>query len=397
LFQVPESEIAARLRMFQALLSTSGVDAAVVRQNTDLYYFTGTVQDAHLIVPASGEPIFLVRRDVERAESLSPIRPVVPLQSLSDLPPVVESACKGFVPRRLGMELDVLPANLLFMFREKLFPDREIVDVSLLIRRIRTIKSEWELEMMRMAGIISKAIADAVPRVLREGISEVELSAELQMVAHRAGHLGISRCRTFNMEVVFGHLLSGPEAATPSYFDSPTGGEGFSPAFAQGASERRIRPGELVSVDTMACWHGYLNDQTRDYSLGAPPARLQEAYRLSALIHQRFRQTAKPGAVTGELHDTVWQWVREAGWDEWFMGTGEQRAPFVAHGLGLEVDEFPLIARGQTLVLQEGMTFAFEPKFILPGEGIAGLENTYVVRPDGLESLNPASEELRIL
>jgi Xaa-Pro dipeptidase len=397
LIQVPKSEIAARLAMFQTLLASSGVDAAIIRQNADLYYFTGTVQDAHLIVPASGYPTFLVRRDVERAESLSPIRPIVPLRSLAELLPALVSSCHGVAPRRVGMELDVLPASLFFMYSEKLFPGREVVDVSPLVRRMRMIKSEWELEMMRGAGSISRAIADAVPQVLREGISEVELYAELQAVAHQAGHLGINRCRTFNMEMAFGHVLSGPEAAIPSYIDSPTGGEGFTPTFAQGASGKKIRRGELVSVDTMACWHGYLNDQTRNYSLGPPPLRLQEGYRAAAMIHERFRPAAKPGAVTGELYEMVWRWVGEWGWEKEFMGTGEPRVNFVAHGLGLEVDEFPFIAQSQTMRLEEGMTFAFEPKFIVPGVGIAGLENTYVVRPDGLESMNTASEDLLIL
>ena len=112
-------------------------------------------------------------------------------------------------------------------------------------------------------------------------------------MAHQAGHLGINRCRTFNMEMAFGHVLSGPEAAIPSYIDSPTGGEGFTPTFAQGASGKKIRRGELVSVDTMACWHGYLNDQTRNYSIGPPPLRLQEMYRAAAMIHERFRPAAK--------------------------------------------------------------------------------------------------------
>jgi Xaa-Pro aminopeptidase len=294
------------------------------------------------------------------------------------------------------MELDVLPTSTFFFYDEKLFPKQQIVDVSGLIRQVRMIKSPWEIEMMRGAAAISRAVADAAPQLLREGMSELELSIELERRARLAGHLGLIRLRAFNMDMYFGHVLSGPEAAIPSYADAPTGGEGLSAAFGQGPSTRCIQSGEIVSVDTMMNHNGYLNDQTRNFSIGQPPERLLDAYGIIREIHRRFREEARPGAVTGELYEWVRRWVDEAGWAEFFMGHGNTRVSFVAHGLGIEVDEFPFVAQGQKLVLAEGMTFAFEPKFIVPGEGIVGLENTYLVTPAGLESFNTATEELII-
>jgi Xaa-Pro dipeptidase len=391
---VPSSEIANRIVAFQALLDQAEVDLAIIRQNADLYYFTGTVQDAHLLVPAAGQPVLVVRRDVQRAEAQTPMRPVVPMHSIKELAPAAEQACGGRTPSRIGMELDVLPANNFFFYDEKLFPQQQIVDISYLVRQVRTIKSAWELEMMRAAAAISRAVAHAVPRLLREGISELELSAELELVARKAGHLGLIRLRGFNMDMYFGHVLSGPEAAMSSYADAPTGGPGLSPAFGQGPSLRRIGQNELVSVDTMLNHNGYLNDQTRNFAVGKPPAKLIEAYELARAIHAGMCERAKPGAITGELYAWAWQEVIRAGWQDSFMGADETRVKFIGHGLGLEVDEYPFIAQGQKLPLQSNMTFAFEPKFILPGVGIAGLENTYVVTESGLESLNTASEEL---
>ena len=397
MIRVPSAEIAGRLAAFQALLARSQVDAALVRQNTDLYYFTGTVQDGHLIVPASGRPVFLVRRHAGRAMEESPLRPVTPMKSMKELPPAVFEACGSDELQTLGLELDVLPASTFFFYDEQLFPKQRIMDISGLVRRLRAIKSPWELEMMRGAAAISAKVAEAVPFLLKEGISELELAAELEAVARKNGHLGFSRVRAFNMEVFFGHVLSGPEAATSSYTDAPTGGPGISPAFGQGPGERRIRRGDMVSVDVMTNHQGYLNDQTRNFSLGPPSPRLREAYELARELHGRLQETAKPGAVAGELYDRTWEFVRKAGWEDVFMGVEDARVSFVAHGLGLEVDELPFIARGQTMELREGMTFAFEPKFIVPGEGIAGLENTYAVTSDGLESLNTASEDLIVL
>jgi Xaa-Pro dipeptidase len=395
--KVPAEEIAARIVALQRLLDRNDIEAAIIRQNADLFYFTGTVQDAHLIVPASGRPVFLVKRNVQRAEFQSPIRPILPLSSVKDVPRALFDACGTESIKRIGMELDVLPTTAFFFYDEKLFPKQQIVDVSGMIRQVRMVKSPWEIEMMRVAADRARLVAEAVPRVLKEGMSELELSIELERVARLAGHLGVVRLRAFNMDMYFGHVLSGPEAAIPAYTDAPTGGEGLSASFGQGPNMRPIRRGETVSVDTMMNYQGYLNDQTRIFSIGAPPARLAEAYAMVCEIHRRFKILAKPGAVTGDLYAEVLRWVEEAGWGEFFMGHGETRVSFIAHGLGIEVDEFPFIAYGHKLPLEEGMTFAFEPKMIMPGEGIVGLENVYLVTRDGLQSLNTAAEELVVL
>ncbi len=394
---VPGNEIASRLVALQGLLQESAVDVAVICQNADLFYFTGSVQDAYLVVPAAGAPVLLVRRDVERAREQSPVHPIVALGSVRELPSTVFDACGSDSIKQLGLELDVLPTNTFFLFDEKLFPRQQVVDISSAVRKVRMVKSPWEIEMMRKAGEISRAVAEAVPVTLREGMTELELSIALETVARNAGHLGLIRLRGFNMDMYFGHVLSGPEAATPAYGDTATGGRGVSPAFGQGASERRIRAGEVVSVDTMLNYQGYLSDQTRNFCLGSPPPRLMESYRVVQTIHQRLQDVVRPGTITGEIYALVCQWVEETGLDPWFMGHGTGRISFIGHGLGIEVDEWPFLARGQKLALEAGMTFAVEPKFIFPGLGITGLENTYLITTSGLESLTPASEELLLI
>jgi len=394
---VPANEIANRIVALQALLRENRVDAAVIRQNADLFYFTGTVQDSHLIVPSSGNPVFVVRRSLARAEAESPLRPVIQMKSLVDIREATFEACGTSEPKTIGFELDVLPANTFFTYDEKIFPKQRIVDISGPIRQLRMIKSPWEIRVMRDAAAISKLVAESVPRLLTPGMTELELCAELEAVSRKAGNSGMVRLRAFNMEMVFGHVLSGPNAAVPSYTDAPTGGPGISPAFGQGAGDRKIIAGEIVSVDTMIMWNGYANDQTRNFCIGPPPPRLAGAYEFVQSVHARFRNLACPDAVTGELYETVWRWAREAGWAKWFMGCSDPKITFVAHGLGVEVDEFPFIAQGQKLALQQGMVFAFEPKVIIPDEGMAGFENTYLVTSSGIESLNTATEELVII
>ncbi len=394
---VPASEIANRIVALQALLKKNRVDAAVIRQNADLFYFAGTVQDAHLIVPSSGNPVFLVKRSVVRAEAESPLRPIIQMTSMAQLREATFEACGASEPKTIGFELDVLPASTFFFYDEKIFPKQRIVDISVPIRQARMIKSPWEIRIMRDAASISKLVAESVPRILKPGITEIELGAELEALSRKAGNSGMVRLRAFNLEMVFGHVLAGPNAAVPSYTDGPTGGTGLSPAFGQGAGNKKIMAGEIVSVDTMIMWNGYANDQTRNFCIGPPPPRLAGAYEFVKSVHARFRNLVSPGAITGELHEAVWGWAREAGWAEWFMGCAYPKVSFVGHGLGIEVDEFPFIAEGQKLELQQGMVFAFEPKVIIPDEGIAGLENSYLVTSDGIESLNTATEELVII
>ena len=394
---VPSSEIANRIVALQALLKKKNVDAAVIRQNADLFYFTGTVQDAHLIVPASGAPVHLVRRSVERAEADSPLRPVIRMKSLTELREATFEACENGEPKTIGFELDVVPASAFFVYDEKIFPKQQIVDISSLIRQLRMIKSPWEIQVMRDAATISKLVAESVPRLLTTGMTELELWAELEAVSRKAGNYGLIRMRAFNLEMIFGHVLSGPNATVPSYTDAPTGGPGISPAFGQGSGYRKIAAGDVVSVDTMIVWNGYANDQTRNFCIGRPSLRLADAYEFVRSVHVRFRELARPGTVTGELYEAVLQWAGEAGWAAWFMGFSDPKISFVGHGLGVEVDEFPFIAEGQKLALQQGMVFAFEPKILIPDEGIAGLENTYLVTNDGIESLNTATEELVII
>ncbi|MDR3569683.1 MAG: Xaa-Pro peptidase family protein [Syntrophobacteraceae bacterium] len=395
--KAPAGEIANRISMLQELLRDIGVDAALIRQNADLFYFTGTVQDAHLIVPSSGAPVLLVRRSIERTEDSSPIRPVVPLTSLGDLARAVFDACGPREPQIIGLELDVMPVNTFLLYSKRIFSKQQIVDISGLVRRVRMIKSAWEIEMLKNAASISKLIAESVPALLKPGMSEFDLCSELECVSRKAGNYGMLRCRTFNMEMIFAHVLSGLNGAVPSYTDAPSGGPGISPAFGQGSDHKKILPGEIVSVDATVVWNGYANDQTRNFCIGPPPARLLEAYEFVRSTHARLRGIARPGAVTGDLHEMVWQWAKEAGWAKWFMGCAEPRITFVGHGIGVEVDELPFIARRQELELQEGMVFAFEPKVVIPGEGIAGLENTYLVTGSGITSLNEATEDLVII
>jgi Xaa-Pro aminopeptidase len=392
----PEKEIFQRLYTLADHLKDQKLDLAIIHHNADLFYFTGTVQDGYLIVSSKGNLSFAVRRNLSRTMEQTPVRPVVTINGLKDLSQIVEDTHRE-VPRTIALAMDVLPASAYLFLKEKIFPNSTIVDVSLMIRLQRAIKSDREIELMRDAAKISHAVYSAVPSFLKEGVDEWELCVDLETVARKHGHLGLIRLRNPRLEMYFGHVLSGPEAATPSYGDAPTGGVGISAAFAQGSTKRSIKRGEIVSVDTMICHQGYLNDQTRNFALGYPPDELLRAYEFSLQLHDLFRKMARAGSISGDIYNGILSRVRDTDLAPYFMGTDENRVSFIGHGLGIEVDEFPFIAQNQKMVLVPGMVVAFEPKFVIPGKGIAGLENTYLITEGGAESLNISPEHLFIL
>jgi Xaa-Pro dipeptidase len=370
------------------------MDAALVIQNTDLYYFSGTVQQSHLYVPAAGDPLLMTRKSLERARRESQLDPgrIIPLTSVRTLLDLV--ADHGLPsPGRVGMELDVMPVNT-FREYQAVLAGIELVDCSPLIRRLRAVKSEYELNLLRRAGRRSQAVYRAIPGLLRAGMTEVALASEVEAIARREGHQGIIRMRTWNNEIFYGHLMAGESAAVPSYMVSPTGGPGLNPAIAQGPGTRPIRAGEPILVDYLFAPDGYIVDQTRIFAIGSLPADLVYAHQAMLAVQAAVVMAARPGVPAGQLWEVAEATAGEHGLAEHFMGYGADRVRFVGHGVGLELDELPVLAAGQDQALEAGMVIALEPKAIFPGRGVLGIENTHVVTESGLERLTPFSDEL---
>lgn len=388
----PQSEIDARIRGLQTSLQQEGMDGALIVQNTDLFYFSGTIQQAHLYVPAEGPPLLMVRKSLERAQAESPLANILPLASPKKLPALIDA--NGLKPPAvLGMELDVLPTNNYFSYRKR-FPQSDIRDISFSIRTLRAVKSDHELDLIRQAAAFSDRVAGMMPNLLQPGMTEIELAGRVEAEARRLGHQGIARMRLWGAEMFYGHLMAGPSAAVPSFLASPTGGASVSPAVAQGPGFRKIRRNEPILLDYVFAWQGYISDHTRIFSIGRLPRMLVEAHAHMLNIQEHVRKMATPGTVAGDLYETAVEMARERGLIGNFMGAGDDRIRFIGHGVGLEVDEFPFLAKGQKTRLKEGMTIALEPKMIFPGKGVVGIENTHVVSKDGLRQLTVAEEKI---
>jgi Xaa-Pro aminopeptidase len=391
----PKTELEHRIAKLQQHLKTKSIDAGLILQNVDLFYFSGTIQQAHLYVPADGEPLLMVRKSFERASAESALDHIVRLSSPGNIPAILKR--NGYpLPKTLGLELDVLPFNFFLNYQE-IFAKSQIVDLSYWVRLIRAVKSAYELKILRQAAVLSDQVAACVPRLLCEGMTELELAGRIEAEARKMGHQGVIRMRLWGSEMFYGHLMSGATGAIPSFLSSPTGGRGANPAVAQGPSFNTIRRHEPVLVDYVFAYNGYLSDHARIYALGKLPDELMRAHAAMLAIQNMIKLAAKPGVVSGDIYADALKETQALGYGDYFMGVGPERIRFVGHGIGLEVDEFPFLAAGQKLKLQEGMVIAVEPKLVFPGKGVVGIENIHVVTRGGLEQLSDFSEEICIV
>jgi Xaa-Pro dipeptidase len=390
----PAAELADRLSGLQASLSGLGLDGALLQQNADLYYYAGTIQQSYLYVPAEGEATLFVRKVAERARLESALGAIEQLASPKDLPRLIAERY-GRPPARLGLELDVLPVAQ-FRRLEKLFPEAAFEDVGRAVVRQRAIKSPWEVERVRASAAVADEVSSLIPGLLEEGLTEVEFAGRVEAEARRLGHEGYIRMRGFNQEMFYGQLLTGVSGTVPSYLDTPLAGTGLSASVAQGASFRRIGRGEPVVFDFVPVRDGYMADFTRAFSLGPRPEQLTRAYDAALRVQAAASAAARPGAPCRAVWDAARGAAEAAGLAGNFMGYGAGQVPYVGHGIGIELDELPVLT-GSSLELEPGMVFALEPKFVLPGLGAIGIENTWVVTEDGVERLTLAPEELVIV
>jgi Xaa-Pro dipeptidase len=390
--RVPKQEIDRRTANFQALLGERHFDGAFILQNVDIYYFSGTIQTSVLFIPRIGEPVLMVHKGLQRAREESPLGQVVPANGRRG----IADALKGAGISRLGqvgMEMDVIPASL-YLWYVDTFPECRFEDVSEGIRRLRMVKSPYEVDQIRKATRILHKGYEGITGILREGMTELEVDGHLSLIARREGHMGILRMRGWNQEMTYAHVLSGESGSVVSFLNSPHGGSGNTPAMAQGAGFRRIGRNEPIGIDFGVGVNGYLSDQFRTLVIGDLPDDLKRAHDCAGDILRLLAAETGPGTPCSDLYHMATGVAEKSGFGEHFMGHGDGQVKFIGHGFGLEIDEFPILTPGFHEKLQEGMVMAIEPKFVFPGKGVVGMEDDYLVTHSGLERLTITPQTL---
>ncbi|MEI6213121.1 MAG: Xaa-Pro peptidase family protein [Desulfuromonadales bacterium] len=371
-----QTEVMHRVTRMQEQLNTSGLDGALFIYPIDVYYFTGTRQNATLWIPADGEPLLLVRKSYSRAKAESPLVDIRPFPSSKEFPSLFAENVK-----KIGFTFDVAPVQQLNYYT-KLLPGREFVDVSAANREVRSVKSPYELQQLKTCGDTLSSIFTQVPEFLKEGMSELDLTAEFEYRLRKVGSEGFVRMRAFNQELAGGLAVS-TGGASYGFLDGPVTGKGLSNAAPQGASRDVIVRNIPVLIDYTGVFNGYITDMTRIFVIGTLDPDLQRAFDCAVNIQNYVQRELKPGAICEELFFKALEMAEQGGFGSSFMGMPGEQARFVGHGIGLELDEYPVLAQGFKVPLQSGQTIAIEPKFNIPGKGAVGIENTFAVTTDG--------------
>jgi len=381
-----------RIQQFSAALSREKIELCVVMQNVDLYYFTGTLTQGLLMVDDGGRYRFCVQKPLSRARQESRITPVVPVKGPRDWGPQLADFLEGRQVATLGLETDVLPWDL----AQRLLgfvPGARIANVSTIIRRQRSVKDATELENIRSAGAILGDTFAALTQFLKPGLRELEIAAFVERHMRLAGHQGITRVRKFNMELYYGALGISASVRRPTLFDGPVGGTGLYAAAPFFAGNAEFKQGDTLLVDLMAGVEGYLADATRTYALDPVPEAVDRSHAVLLSIEEEVRQRLVPGTVPETLYQLALQRAADAGMAEGFMGYGENQVKFLGHGLGLEIDELPVLAPRFSEPLLENMVVAVEPKYF--DDTLAtGLEDTFIVTPAGGLNVIPYPPEV---
>ena len=379
--RVPLKELNSRIERFRKQMDERcpGWEITAIFSKINVYYFTGTMQEGVLFIPRSEEAVFWVRRSYERAAEESLFPSIRPMESYRDAAVMMKN-----LPDTVYLEKEIVPIGMLQRF-QKYFPFTVIESADVQIAKVRSIKSKYELVLMEQSGKIHQRVTEElVPGILREGMSEMAFFSDLYSLLIHEGHHGVARFGMFDTESILGQIAFGESSIYPTSFNGPGGNYGMSPAVPiHGSRNRKLRKGDLVFVDTGCGVEGYHTDKTMTYMFGKSlPEEAIKTHLQCVDIQNRVAAMLKPGAIPSVIYNEIMGGLSPA-FLENFMGFGTRKVKFLGHGIGLTIDELPVIANGFDEPIQEGMVFAVEPKKGIPHIGMVGIENTFVVTPQG--------------
>ena len=389
---VPASELEARLERFRRAMDAAhpGWEMAAVNHKVAMYYFTGTIQEGVLLIRPQ-DAVFWVRRSFERACNESHFSDIRPMHSFREA-----AAFYGSAPKVMYVETKKATLDWERMLH-KYFAFEELGSFDSVLQDLRMVKSEYELKQMEQSGAIHETVLDIVaPQLIHGGISEAQLAIALYSEMVQRGSHGTARFNQALGEEAVGIASFGKSGLVRTGFDGPGGTDGTCIAVQSiGNAFRKLQPGRLVYLDIPCGFDGYHTDKTVVYYYGdlakdEQSKHLMEAQQRCLELEQEVVRLMVPGEPIENLYLRTMDKFDNIYGDA-FMNGGK----FLGHSIGLVMDEAPAIAKGFKQPLQPGMTFAVEPKIALPGLGMVGTENTYVVTESGARSLTGSSHLLR--
>jgi Xaa-Pro dipeptidase len=339
----------------------------------------------------------MVRKSLERARLESSLKHIAPFRSYADLPRLLEEL-ESPLGGAVAAELSGLPWSMGIQFTQRL-PELKVLPGDAALNYCRSIKTPWELEKMRLCGQRHSLVLDVeLPSLIQPGMSERDIAvlANERLIAH--GSLGVIRRSTFGADGYLSQISTGPNGNYPNHSNSPNGAVGQHPAQVScGYAGSIWKKNQVLCADTGFTLEGYNSDATRTFWSGPPatfPDAARRAYDDCVDLYEKAKSMLKPGTSPEEIWDMATAFIKERRQTEGFMGLGGNKAPFLGHGIGLTLDEQPVIASRFPAPLENGMVMAIEPKIGIPGFGMVGLENTLEISPQGGKSLSGATPDV---
>ena len=354
----------ARQAKLREHLATTRFDSLLINHLPNIRYLCGFTGSAGLLLVEESQSAFFtdVRYDTQAHEEVRAAKVVIASKSV---PQALADYVGRWRRRRHGSSVGIEAEHFTIAEKirlSKLLPSGvHLKDAFSPVERSRMIKDADELQRIRAAVNLGAKLFDRALQVLRPGVKETEVAAEMEFAARRAGAA----------EMSFPTIIaSGARSALPH----------------GRASEQAIPSGAFVVCDFGVILSGYCSDQTRTVWVGAAPKDARKAYEAVREAQQAAVEAVRPGITVGEVDEAARKVLRKAGLARYFTHS-------TGHGVGLEIHESPRVAAGQKEVLKPGMVITIEPGVHFPGKWGIRIEDMVAVTAGGCDVLTPTSKD----
>lgn len=380
------SDLQVKWDRMQQAMEKVNADACLLSIDVNLYYTTGRIFSGYFYLPAEGAPWFFVKRP--NGLHYNNVEYIRKPEQIAEI-----FATRGIkMPEKLLLEADELTYND-YIRLQSIFNPKETGNATALMRTLREIKTPWEISQFRISAEKHAKTYTEVPDCFRPGMTDLEFQYEIEKRMRQNGSIGLFRAFGANMDIFMGSILAGENAEAPSPFDFALGGSGMDASCPLGANGTILKEGTAIMVDMAGNYTPYMTDMTRVFSVGKLTEEAYRAHQTSLTIQNEIENKARPGVVCSELYNMAASIAEKEGFSANFMGT-KQQAKFVGHGIGIQINELPVLTPRSKEELKPDMVFALEPKFVIPGVGAVGIENSFLVTETGLEKLTCFEEEI---
>jgi Xaa-Pro aminopeptidase len=357
-------DYSGRQKTLREHLATTRFDALLISHLPNLRYLCGFTGSAGLLLVLDGGCVFFtdVRYDTQAREEVKGAKVVIarkaPLTAVGEWISAKRTKTRGWT---IGIEADHLTVSERKRLGE-LLPSKVRLKTSLpLVERSRMVKDEDELSRIQAAVKLGASLFDRALEVLRPGVKESDVAAEMEYAARRAG----AEAMSFPTIIAAGVRSALPHGR---------------------ASEQPITAGGFVVCDFGVILAGYCSDQTRTVWVGPVPGEARRTYEAVREAQQAAIDAVRPGKTVGDVDAAARKVLRKAGLARYFTHS-------TGHGVGLEIHEAPRVAAGQADVLRERMVITIEPGVYFPGKWGVRIEDMVSVTQDGCMVLTPTSKD----